>query len=153
MVYLIRSTASQVEVTAALRHHWLKEAAAAHFPPITMPSDADVVPASLEPPLLDEEEAKSQKKGKKKAAPTSTKASEDSSGEKSTWESFFDWWVGDGTLTTKIRSDFLIREALFAATQAMVADNYAASGLASAAEMDTLQSYATSTLQVGVQIT
>ncbi len=125
-----------LEIRAALRTNWLREAAAAFYPPIVLPVDDDILLGDN----LPEEESRSAKKGKKAGAPTGPSPDEK---QKEVWRLFLDWWVGQNPLAvTKIRGEFHLREALFAAQQESVTKRYLESTLTSKEGVAALGRYA-----------
>lgn len=141
-----------VEIRAALRTPWLREAAAALYPPITLPVDEDVRLEDFAAPAAEAEDPKkptlkdavSPKTTNKKGAPAAVKSrlSEAEEQQKSTWRAFLDWWVGHSPLVvTKIRAEFQLKEALFAGQQEFVRTKYLESGLAKKEEVELLSKY------------
>lgn len=123
-----------LEIRAALRTNWLREAAAAFYPPIVLPVDDDIHLGDN----LPEEESRSAKKGKK--APTGPSPDEK---QKEVWRQFLDWWVGQSPMVvTKIRGEFHLREALFAAQQESVTKRYLESTLTTKEGVAALGRYA-----------
>jgi hypothetical protein len=151
------STEQQVvEIKAALRTTWLRDTAAAFYPPIILPVDDDI---HLEEAAAGDhpEGSKSAKGGKDKefgASPkvkgrktsTATTAGPPVDEEKkAVWRHFLEWWVGQSPQTvTKIRAEFHLKEALFAVQQDLVSARYLESGLCKNAELDALVTYAAS---------
>lgn len=141
------------EIRAALRTTWLREAAAALYPPISLPADENVQleefaasPPGAAAELVDAPKKMSPKTNRKgSSAPASAlkgRLSEAEEQNKNTWRRFLDWWVGQSSLmVTKIRSEFQLKEALFAGQQEFIKSKYLESGLASKEEVELLCKY------------
>ena len=132
-----------VEIKAALRTSWLREAAAVHYPPVQLPADDDIhlEDSSLETGKSAEDKNASVQKGNLTANRSQKKiltyAEEEQ--KRNTWRTFLNWWVGQNPLmATKIRAEFLLKEALFAGQQSSILKLYVESGLATAAEAEAL---------------
>ena len=138
------STAMQVvEIKAALRTGWLKEAAAVHYPPISLPSDEDIFieenAAETDPLLPDTTKSKAGVGDSAQAKQRKGLTSAEEEQHKNVWRTFLNWWVGQNPLAaTKIRAEFLLKESLFAGQQSVVQKRYAESGLSNAAEIEAL---------------
>lgn len=137
------------EIRAALRTNWLRDAAAALYPPMPLPVDDDVHLEDFAPHTEAEDPKKpgvkdhmSPKTHKKGAANKGGRLTEAEEQHKNTWRAFLDWWVGQSPmLVTKIRAEFQLKEALFAVQQELVNKKYLESGLTTKAEVDMLVKY------------
>lgn len=146
------------EVKAALRTCWLRETAAAHFPPIILPLDdevhiveatahhgQDLQSQSQDPNDQHDRDdvsrdvskdgrhgrgnghgkAGAKGKGRKMSTASTSSAAAAVDEQKTVWRQFLDWWVGQSPqTTTKVRAEFHLREALFAAQQESVTVKY-----------------------------
>lgn len=143
------STEMQItEIKAVLRTNWLKEAAAAHYPPIVLPVGDDIhlgdtALAEEAPPAPVVDKFGRSPKGKKKEHVTAPPPSAGDEAQKNVWRLFLEWWVGQSPMvTTKIRSEFHLKEALFAAQQEVITRKYLESGVCKKEEIAALTKYA-----------
>ena len=137
-----------VEIKAALRSSWLKEAAAVHYPPIALPADDDIhleepsepVAAAPEAPVKPGTKGGSAPHGKHPPGnPRKGLTSAEDEHRKNTWRTFLNWWVGQNPLVaTRIRAEFHLKEILFAGQQSSVLNRYMESGLTNNAEIEYL---------------
>jgi len=140
-----------VEIKAALRTGWLREAAAVHYPPIALPADDDIHLEEPAEPVSTAPEAPGKPGAKSGSAPHGKHpsgqpqhlrkglTSAEDEHRKNTWRTFLNWWVGQHALVaTKIRAEFHLKEALFAGQQSSVLKRYMESGLTNNAEIEYL---------------
>lgn len=158
-----------IEVRAALRCKWLYGAAAAHYPVIVLPTDSDIefgpaiTPSAVATGSLEDGSATTTStlpptaaatvaaaavattKGSTGKSPNRRGAGSTGSGRFRSWQLFLDWWVGPSTqhTVTKVRAEFQLREALFAAQQPRILTKYSESGLrVTDAEIESLKQFA-----------
>ena len=136
-----------VEIKAALRSNWLHEAAAAHYPVITLPVDDDIhLGETVDVSSLEKPDEKTRNISPAKNRKATAALPSPNEQQKNIWRAFLEWWVGQSTMyVTKIRSEFHLREALFAAQQDYVTSKYLDSGLVKKEEITRLVAYAAHT--------
>ena len=145
-----------IEIKAALRTGWVKDAAAGQLPPVVLPSDEEARLGIEEAEaamhgggdvVMEIGESASSRKSptikNRKGAKGAEDGGKDSEGS-SIWKHFSDWWVGPNPLlVSRIRTEFHLKEALFAAQQEAVLKKYLETGIATAEQVATLSEYCT----------
>lgn len=153
-----------IEIRSALRCKWVRDAAAAYIPPVILPTDSEfpVLKENTTPADSRESSRPGSKVGSRPTSRGVSRGNDKSNTATSSSDAttkpenarsrkvdnvkllntFKAWWAGSNSRTSpKVRTDFHIRELIFAAREKSVLDVYRKSGIPSESEFEAIDRY------------